>query len=189
MPPAGRRGALLAGAGGNQGSAALRELLGDPRYDQVTVLTTCRFLQTPSRLAYAVVTEDAWADALPPAEHAVIVLGGRRRAREMVYWQPARDDLLPLATALRDRGVRSLEVVLATGDGLHRDEREALTALAFDHVEETQAGQLPRPAPVSAPWPERLALWLIRTMIATLQMAQVSYRKRPSALGRRRRLP
>ena len=187
MPPARRRVALLAGAGGTLGSAALRTLLGDARHDQVTVLTTCRFLQVPSRLAWAVVAEGRWADALPEADHAVIVLGATRRAREMVYWQPAREDLLPLATALRARGVRSLDLVLAADHGLQRDERAALQRLAFEHLGETAPGPMPRPATTNAPWPERLALWLIRTLIATLQMAQVAYRKPPAAGSDRRR--
>lgn len=188
MQPPHRRVALLAGAGGNPGSAALRSLLGDARYDQVTVLTTCHFLQVPSRLAWAVVKEGHWADALPEADHAVIVLGATRRAREVVYWQPAREDLLPLATALRARGVRSLDVVLIADNGLQPHERSALQALAFEQLSETAPGLLPRPAATNAPWPERLALWLIRTLIATLQMAQVAYRKNPADTsdGRRR---
>lgn len=178
--------AIVAGAGGAPGSAALRALLADARCEQVTVLTTCRFLQVPSRLAYAVVKGVA-AAALPTADHAVIVLGARRRAREMVYWQPARDDLLPLAAALRASGVRSLAVVLAGDGGLHRDERDALAGLAFEHLDVTRPEPLPRPATVDAPWPERLALWLIRTLVATLQMAQVAYRQHPGASGGRQR--
>lgn len=189
MPSSRRRIAVLAGAGGNLGSAALRTLLGNARYDQVTVLTTCRFLQVPSRLAWAVVVEGRWADALPAADHAVIVLGATRRAREMVYWQPAREDLLPLATALRARGVRSLDVLLAADHGLRPEERAALQRLAFDPLSETAPGPVLHPVATSAPWPERLALWLIRTLIATLQMAQVAYRKPPSASGGRRHEP
>ncbi|MDR7093192.1 hypothetical protein [Hydrogenophaga laconesensis] len=181
------RGAILAGAGGNLGSAALHALLGDARFDRVTVLTTCRFLQTPSRLAWAVVADGGWDHTLPAATHAVIVLGGRRRAREMVYWQPARDDLLPLATALRACGVQSLEVLLPPDDGLHQEERAALERLAFEPFSETRAATLPRVAPANAPWPERLALWLIRTLIAALQMAQVAYRKPPTASADRER--
>ena len=178
--------AIVAGAGGTTGSAALRALLADARCEQVTVLTTCRFLQVPSRLAYAVV-EGALAAALPAADHAVIVLGARRRAREMVYWQPAHDDLLPLAAALRASGVRSVEVVLAGDGSLRQDEHNALAGLGFERIDVTLPGPLPRPAAASAPWPERLALWLIRTLIATLQMAQVAYRARPADSAPRRR--
>jgi len=187
MASDGGRTASVAGAGGALCSAALRALLADARYGQVIVLTTCRFLQVPSRLAYAVV-DDVSTQPLPAADHAVIVLGATRRAREVVYWQPARDDLLPLAASLRASGVRSLEVVLASGGGLSPVQRDTLAGLAFDLVEETLPGPLPRPARRDAPWPERLALWLIHTLIATLRMAQAAYRERPEASGSRRRL-
>lgn len=186
MPHNPRRIAILAGAGGSLGSASLHALLGDARYGQVTVLTTRRFLQTPSRLGFAVVEETPWTGTLPAADHAVIVLGGTRRAREVIYWQPARDDLLPLATALRAGGAQSLEVVLASGDSLNAEERAALATLAFETFAETRPGSLQRTVPVSAPWPERLALWLIRTLIATMEMAQVAYRKPPASSARRR---
>lgn len=172
---------IVAGAGGATGSAALHHQLADAHCARVTVLTTCRFLQVPSRLAYSVVADGASPEGLPEADHAVIVFGGARRAREMVYWQPTRGDLLPLATALRSCGVRRLEVVLADQQALHPAERQALAALAFEHVAETRTVPAPRPAAVGMPWPERLALWLIRTLIATLQMAQVAYRPRSAA--------
>ena len=87
-----QRHVVLIGAGGGAGGAALHAALGDARYERVTVLTTRRFLRMPSRLADAVVKEGAWAAALPAAGHAVIVFDTVRRARERVYWQPARAD-------------------------------------------------------------------------------------------------
>lgn len=173
------RHVVVIGAGGGAGGAALRAALGDPQYDAVTVLTTHRFLRMPSRLADAVVREGDWAAALPAAGHAVIVFDTVRRARERVYWQPARTDLVPLATALHAQGARTLEVVLADSPQPSPAERQALAALGWERLDMHQAVvAVPPPAP-SGPWLQRLALWLIRTLIATLQMAQAAYGRRP----------
>lgn len=174
-----QRHVVLIGAGGGAGGAALHAALGDARYERVTVLTTRRFLRMPSRLADAVVKEDAWAAALPAAGHAVIVFDTVRRARERVYWQPARADLVPLATALHAQGARTLEVVLADSPQPSAAERQALACLAWDRLDMHQA-VMPAPPPVpGGPWLERLALWLIRVLIATMEMAQAAYRRPP----------
>ena len=111
--------------------------------------------------------------------HAVIAFDTVRRARERVYWQPARSELVPLASALHAHGARTLDVVLADSPDLSAAERRALAALAWDRLDvHRPAAPLARPATAGA-WPERLALWLIRTLIATLQMAQASYGRRP----------
>lgn len=173
------RQVVVAGAGGAAGAAALHAALGDARHDRVTVLTTRRFLRMPLRLADAVVKDGDWAASLPAAGHAVIVFDTARRARERVYWQPAREDLVPLATALHAQGVRTLDVVLADRPDLSPAERRALAALAWDRLDVHRAAAAPSPPIPTGSAPERLALWLIRTLIATLQMAQATYRRRP----------
>lgn len=178
-PAAPERQVVVIGAGGTAGAAALHAALGDARHERVVVLTTHRFLRMPSRLADAVVKDGDWAAALPGAGHAVIVFDTVRRARERVYWPPARDELVPLAAALHAQGARTLEVVLADSPDLSAAERRALTALTWDRLDVHRAVvAAPPPAPTGS-WPERLALWLIRTLIATLQMAQATYRRRP----------
>ncbi len=118
----------LAGAGGTTGSAVLQDWLGRAEVARVTVLTTQRFLQMPPRMADAVVPGEAWQDALPTADHAVIVCGTPRRARESVYWQPPRELLVPLATAR---------------------------------------------------WPERLAAWMLATLLSVMQQVAAGTRQRP----------
>jgi hypothetical protein len=178
-PAPAERHVVVIGAGGGAGGAALHAALGDAGYDQVTVLTTHRFLRMPPRLADAGVKDDDWAAALPAAGHAVIVFDTVRRARERVYWQPARADLVPLATALHAQGVRTLEVVTADSPDPSPAERQALASLGWDRLDMHPAVvAVPPPAP-TGPWLERLALWLIRTLVATLQMAQAAYGRRP----------
>lgn len=174
------RHSVVIGAGGAAGGAALHAALGDARVDRVTVLTTHHFLRMPPRLTDAVVKDGDWAAALPAAGHAVIVFDTVRRARERVYWQPARADLVPLATALRAQGAHTLEVVLADTPDPSPAERRALAALHWDRLDVHQPAALAPPPPIDPrPWPERLALWLIRTLIATMQMAQAAYRRPP----------
>lgn len=175
------RQVVVVGAGGAGGAAALHAALGDTRHERVTVLTTRHFLRTPSRLADAVVKDGDWRGALPAAGHAVIAFDTVRRARERVYWQPARSELVSLATALHAHGARTLDVVLADSPDLSAAERRALAALAWDRLDVHRA-EAPVPLPAAATagsWPQRLALWLIRTLIATLQMAQATYGRRP----------
>ena len=178
-PAPAERHVVVIGASGGAGGAALHAALGDAGYDRVTVLTTHRFLRMPPRLADAVVKDDDWPAALPAAGHAVVVFDSVRRARERVYWQPARADLVPLATALHAQGARTLEVVLADSPEPSAAERQALSSLGWDRLDMHPAVVVvPPPAP-TGPWPERLALWLIRTLVATLQMAQAAYGRRP----------
>ena len=167
----------LAGAGGTTGSAVLQDWLGRAEVARVTVLTTQRFLQMPPRMADAVVPGEAWQDALPTADHAVIVCGTPRRARESVYWQPPRELLVPLATAWRARGVRSLEVVLAHAP-LSVAESTALQQLGFERF--TQRRLTPVwVAPTTARWPERLAAWMLATLLSVMQQVTAGTRQRP----------
>lgn len=167
------RHVLVAGAGGATGSAVLHDLLagmGRSGHDRVTVLTTRPFLQTSARLDHVVVNEAAWADALPAADHAVIVFGTARRAREAVYWQPARADLLPLARALQARGVRSLEVVWSNA-GLDVVERLEIERLGFQSVTDRRRSMVSVLASgqPTGPWPARLAAWMIHLVVSTMQ--------------------
>lgn len=164
---------VVIGAVGATGSLVLRELLGSGRHDTVTVLTTRRFLQMPPGMAHAVVDEDAWRDALPPADHAVLVFGAVRRDREALIWQPARAELVPLAAALRARGVRTLDVVGADGSQLSAAERIRLQALAFERIAEPRPGFASSASIPKGSWPERLAAWMIRAVLAAMRQVMV----------------
>lgn len=160
---------VVVGAVGATGSLVLRELLGNGRHDMVTVLTTRRFLQMPPGMAHAVVDGDAWRDALPPADHAVLVFGAVRREREALIWQPARAELVPLAAALRAGGVRTLDVVWADGSHLSAAEREQLQALAFERIAQPRPGSASSASVPRGSWPERLAAWMIRAVLAAMR--------------------
>lgn len=167
---------VVVGAVGATGSLVLRELLGSGRHGAVTVLTTRRFLRMPPGMAHAVIDGDAWRDALPPADHAVLVFGAVRRERETLIWQPARAELVPLAAALRTRGVRTLDVVWADGSHLSSAERERLQALAFERIAEPRPGTSSAAAIPRGSWPERLAAWMIRTVLAAMRQLMVTPR-------------
>jgi hypothetical protein len=169
------RRVLVAGSG----SALLHAMRRcDPRAE-FTVLTTRSLEGMPRQTRWAVMAPgQAWADSLPQADHAVVQLGALQRAREAVFWRPSRADLLPLATALRERGVRSLELLLADGSALNARERRQLQALAFEQVVEHRPGAvISRP---TGPWPERLAGWMIGTVVSTMQQVTASLRHRPA---------
>lgn len=181
MRPAMRRPhvVVVAGAGGAIGNTVLRERFADARYDRVTVLTTRRFLQMPRRLADVVVSEGAWARALPAMDHAVIVFARVRRSRKAVYWQPARTDLLPLAGLLRAHGARELDVVFEQGR-LSADERDALDALGFACVAQHQL-TAPMVQQATGNWLERLAGWMIAVLRVSMQQVAATARSRRSA--------
>jgi hypothetical protein len=146
---------------------------------EITVLTTRALEGMPRQTRWAVVAPgSAWAASLPPADHAVVQLGALRRAREAVFWQRARADLVPLATVLRACGVSTLELLLADGPALNARERRQLQALAFEQVVEHRPGAvISRP---TGPWPERLAGWMIGTVVSTMQQVTASLRHRPA---------
>jgi hypothetical protein len=172
-----KRRVLVAGAGG----ALLHAMRSCGPQAEFTVLTTRGLEGMPRQTHWAVVAPGpAWATSLPSADHAVVQLGTLRRAREAVFWQPSRVDLLPLATALRERGVCSLELLLADGVALSDRERRQLQALAFDQVLEHRPGAvISRP---SGPWPERQAGWMIGTVVSTMQQVTASLRHRPARM-------
>jgi len=181
MPGTPERRVLVAGAGG----ALLYALRSCGPDDAFTVLTT-RAMEgmLPQTRWTLVAPGDAWADSLPPADHAVVQLGAMRRAREAVFWQPSRADLLPLATALRQRGVGSLAVLLSDGSTLNAHERQGLGELAFEQVVEHRPGTVVVHS--RGAWPERLAAWMIGTVVATLQQVTASLHHRSASRVARR---
>ena len=174
-PPA--RRVLVVGAGG----ALLHAVRSGGPQDALTVLTTRSLEGMPRQTRWAVVSPGAgWGASLPPADHAVVQLGALRRAREAVFWQPSRADLVPLATALRACGVSTLELLLADGPALSALERRPLQALAFEQVvEHRPAAAIRRP---TGPWPERLAGWMIGAVVSTMQQVTASLRQRPASV-------
>lgn len=169
-PPAPHR-VLVIGAVGRAGAAVLREHLGRVDAPPVTVLCTRAFAHLPRGLGHAVVDGKDWRDALPhvrPLDEVVLVLDARRHAREAVFWRPERSALLPLLQALHTRGVRRLELVFGPAHAPNAAERAALERLGYRARE---AGARPLPVASAAhagSWPERLAAWMLNTLVATL---------------------
>lgn len=172
---------LVAGAGG----ALLHALRTHGPHAELTVLTTRPFRGVPHRTHCALVVPGAaWPTSLPPADHVVVQLGALRRAREAVFWRPSRADLLPLATAVRAQGARTLELLLADGSVLSAVERKRLHALSFERVEvRGPAGAF---TPSTGIWPERLAAWMIVTVLATMRQVVASRHPRPKPPAPRR---
>lgn len=170
-----KRRVLVAGAGG----ALLHAVRLYGPVDALTVLTTRSLDGMPRQARWFVVEPGSeWGASLPPADHAVVQLGTLRRAREAVFWRPSRADLVPLATALRACGVNTLELLLADGPALSARERRQLQALAFEQVVEHRPGAVvSRP---TGPWTERLAGWMIGTLVSTMQQVTASLRQRPA---------
>jgi hypothetical protein len=160
---------LVAGAGG----ALLHALRTHGPHAELTLLTTRPFRGVPRRARCAQVAPGAaWAASLPPADHVVVQLGALRRAREAVFWRPSRAELLPLAAAVRAQGARTLELLLADGSVLSAAERQRLHALGFERVEvQGPTAAFTRP---SGNWPERLAAWMMGTVLATMRQVVAS---------------
>ncbi|MCV0439207.1 MAG: hypothetical protein K5880_11275 [Hydrogenophaga sp.] len=167
---------------GVAGGAVLQELLAGDRFERVTLLTTRHFLRMPRGMSHAVLDAADWRAGLPgDADHAVLVFGSPRREREALLWHPARADLLGLATALHSQGVRTLELVLSPGiEPLGANERQRLEELGFHRPACARAAPLAWLA--NGSWPERLAAWMIRTVLASMQQvarAQIRPGQRP----------
>ncbi len=163
---------LVIGAVGRAGAAVLRERLGQVDGPPVTVLCTQAFAHLPRGLGHAVVAGDDWREVLPqvsPQDEVVLVLDARRHAREAVFWRPERAALLPLMQALHQRGLRRLELVHGPGHTPNAAERDALEKLGYG-AREAGAFRPPPPAREAATggWPERLAAWMLNTLIETL---------------------
>jgi hypothetical protein len=178
MPVASKRRVLVAGAG----SALLHALRSCGPHTEFTVLTTRALDGMPRQTRWVVVAPgNALVASLPSADHAVVQLGALRRAREAVFWRTSRDELIPLAAALRERGVRTLELLLADGSGLSPIERKRLHALAFEQVTERLPWVVSRGA--AGCWPERLAEWMIDTVFGTIQQVTASLHQSETQLN------
>lgn len=171
------RHAVVAGAASG---VLWRELLTHHRIQRVTLLTTRRFLRMPPGMDDAVVDPAAWRDGLPAAaDHALLFYGAVRREREALIWRPERRELVQLATALHERGVRTLEVVLPPGvEPLNVAERRALKQLGFDPLRRAAASPTVRPA--NGSWPARLAAWMIHVALVSMQQVMSSSQARGS---------
>ncbi|WP_137919130.1 hypothetical protein [Hydrogenophaga sp. 2FB] len=174
-PAAKPRHAVVAGAASG---ALLHELLSHHRIQRVTLLTTRQFLRMPPGMDDAVVDPESWRDGLPTAaDHALLFYGAVRREREALLWRPERRDLVSLATALHERGVRTLEVVLPPGvEPLNTAERRALKQLGFDPLR--RASATPSVRPTNGSWPARLAAWMIHVALVSMQQVSASRARR-----------
>lgn len=174
-----RQGRHVVVAGAASG-AVLQGLLADPGVGRITLLTTRRFLRMPAGVDDAVLEESTWRDGLPGADHALLIYGARRREREALYWHPARADLLALATALRARGVRTLAVVVSPDLPPPTDaERQALARIGLALEQPTPAAQASVVRRASGPWPQRLAIWMIHTVVTLMQQLSATGAPRP----------
>ncbi len=169
--PAPPRRVLVMGAVGRAGRAVLRERLGTVGGPPVAVLCTRAFAHVPRGLQQAVVQGHHWSDCLPhvnAADEVVIVIETPRHERETVFWCPQRAALGHLAQALHAQGVRRLEWVPGAGHAVDKAEAALLQRLGFT-VREPQSGRLhSAPTGPARSAPERLAAWLLHTLIATL---------------------
>ncbi len=149
----------------------MHEALGSGRFARITVLTRRRFSRLPRPLHDAVMGEDpdeARFDPIPRAEVAVIHVGSSPFEREAVFWNPARRDLLPLASALHARGVRHLQIVLA--QDLTAGERRALDQLGFERWALSGPEQVKPPAPSAKRCLlQRCADWMIGAVVEAMQ--------------------
>ena len=142
---------LVVGAGGALGSAVLAE-----------ALVAGRFLRVLALVAEPVASAVRGFEPLPlhslqknaplPTPAAVIVLERARHSngRDDAFVQPDAADLLPLARALHQRGVRRLLVVVphapallpqALAQGLASLDEAAVAALGFEHLVLLRAAQ------------------------------------------------
>lgn len=162
---------LVIGAVGRAGAAALRERLGRVDAAPVVVLCTRAFAHLPRGLDHAVVDGEGWRGCLPhvlPNDEVVLVLDARRHAREAVFWRPERAALVPLMQALHARGVRRLALLHGPGHAPNAAERAALERLGFGAREAGARVPPPMRQAATGHGLERLATWMLRTLIETL---------------------
>jgi hypothetical protein len=153
--------ALVIGAGGMLGSAVLAEALVGGRFQHVSALTTGPLKSTVRGLRtldLAHLQDPPEPDRRPAGQAAVadlafLVFERERHSngRDDAFLQPAPTDLVALAGALRDRGVRRLLVVVPHAPALlphalkagfaSRDEG-AVAALGFEHLVFVRAAQV-----------------------------------------------
>ena len=145
-PTAAARRVLVAGGGGALGAAVLEQLLAGRSFGAVAVLVTQPLSAALSGLVP--VRHEALARPAPGAlgeDTGVVVFDRERHAngREQAFWRPDPAGLPALASALQQRGVRHLVVVMphapatlpqALKQGLANLDEQAVAALGFDHL-------------------------------------------------------
>lgn len=179
--PSERDAILVIGAGGVLGAAVLAHVLASGIWHQVQVMTQEPLIAAPRGLQALQLPQGQAALAglakLQLPSSAIIVMD-QPRQREAVFYGPRADELLALATALRQQGVQDLTLVLphasallptALRQGLMNVDEAALAALGYTRL------LLVRPAAGTATmtdglsWPQRLANWMLgnlRWMVA-----------------------
>ena len=164
---------LVVGAGGKLGSAVLAEALVAGRFLRVLALVA-EPLASAVRGLQPLPVQALHASGVLPAPAAVIVFERQRHSngRDDAFVQPEPADLLPLARALHQRGVRRLAVVVphapallpqALSRGLASLDEAAVAALGFEHLVFVRAAQtLQTGTPGSRL--QRFALWWLQQL-------------------------
>lgn len=172
------RHGLVVGAAGALGSALLEQALGCGRFASVRALVTLPIdaaVRGFEALPFAGLEQPL---APGSADVAWIVYDRERHAngREVRFYRPTPQALLPLARWLHDGGVRRLVIVLPHAPGLLPQalrvglaslDEQAVAALGFEHVVIVRSAQATARVR-GATWPLRMAqLWLaqLRWMI------------------------
>ena len=168
QPVVTRHTLLVVGGGGALGSAVLAEVLAAGRFLRVWALVA-EPLASAIRGLEALPQQALQMDGPLPAETALIVLERQRHSngRDDAFVQPEVADLLPLARALRQRGVRRLLVLVphapallpqALSHGLASLDEAAVVALDFEHLVFLRASQSAT-GPASGGRLQRFAQW------------------------------
>ncbi len=159
---------LVLGAGGALGSALLAQALAEGRFARVMALVAAPLASALRGLQPLPLQALQGPDALG-AEAAVIVFERQRHSngRDEAFVMPEPAELLPLASALRARGVTRLVVVvphapallpLALAHGLATLDEAAVAALGFEHLVFMRPSQDATAASTGG-WLQRFALW------------------------------
>ncbi len=159
---------LLLGAGGTLGSALLAEALAAGRFQQVTAVVAGP-LKTTLRGLRAVTADRLFSGDGVGTDTALLVFERERHAngRDEAFWRPDPAQLLPLATALHQAGVRRLLVLVphapallppALKAGFASHDEHAVASLGFDQLVFVRAAQAAGPA-ADGTRMERLAQW------------------------------
>jgi hypothetical protein len=141
---ASHRQALIVGAGGALGAAVLEQALASAAFDRVRAVAT-QPLGTALRGFDALPLAD-WETSAPlHGDMAWVVFDRERHAngRDLAFFRPLPEDLLPIARRLHNGGVRRLIVVLPHAPGLLPEalkrglaslDDQAVAALGFEHL-------------------------------------------------------
>ena len=178
---------LVAGGGGELGSAVLERLLAGRYFGHVKVLATRSFrpgIGGLDALLAETLEAEPGAGTGPVAQTAVVVFDRERQAngRELAFARPQPHELPALAAALHAHGVAHLIVVLphapaslpdALKAGLANLDEHAVASLGFEHVVFVRPAQTVAAGRADA-WLQRVAdaaLAQLRLMIAPSNQA------------------